>query len=69
MKDINDNPKKFCVRCGLSLPLTEFRKDLKEPDGLKKYCKECAHRDVDKPAHKPKIDCVEIKFNELGGRI
>jgi len=61
---------KYCPRCFLNLPITEFRKNMNEPDGLKKYCKECAHRDVDKPASKkPKIDVVEIKFNELGGRI
>jgi hypothetical protein len=59
---------KYCPRCFLNLPITEFRKDLREPDGRKRVCKECINR-KDYERRPKKIDVVEIKFNELGGRI
>lgn len=36
---------KLCIKCGRELPLDNFRKVYKSPDGHAHHCKECAQLD------------------------
>ena len=47
---------KLCIKCGRELPLDNFRKVFKSPDGHAHHCKACAQKDR---ASKPK--------NPMGG--
>lgn len=36
-----DEKTKKCAKCGRELPLSEFQKNARNPDGLQRECKEC----------------------------
>ena len=36
--------QKICLRCGLSLPLEDFGKNMARKDGKHYYCKTCTHK-------------------------
>lgn len=36
-----DEKTKKCVKCGRELPLSEFQKNARNPDGLQRECREC----------------------------
>lgn len=50
---------KRCTQCGKDLPLSEFSRNARNPDGLKRYCKPCnraQYREwAARPSSKPKI--------------
>lgn len=41
---------KKCPRCGRVLPISEFNKRAKSPDGLQAYCRECK-REIYQESH------------------
>lgn len=41
---------KKCTRCGRVLPISEFNKRAKSPDGLQAYCRECK-REIYQESH------------------
>ena len=41
--ELNDVQTKVCSSCGRELPVSEFNKSSKSPDGLQYQCREC-HR-------------------------
>ena len=55
---------KTCSKCKVSIPLTEFSKDSKAADGLRRYCKECAKKcDKERSAErKRKLESGELKY-------
>lgn len=48
---------KLCIKCGRELPLDNFRKAFKSPDGHAHHCKECAEKNKQ----------PRPKFNRIGG--
>lgn len=62
IKDINLLEKKLCYKCGLLLPITQFKRN-------KDWCCECNKRDVNRQPSKKSLLPEITTFNELGGRI
>lgn len=44
MSDLSEPTEKTCPECGRVLPLTEYHRNKRRPDGLAFYCKACATR-------------------------